>query len=398
MILALTAANSINEWLLIGTIVAVCVLAFVIFDYYRSTQEYKRDTRALTDEIEKLKQETETIRTERDSNKTALEGISHEILTPINAIRTVVGMVDGEEVSNEIREYCDVLKISAQSLAHTANSVFGYTEEDIEESEQKMSGDAPRLIIPDAHIMVVDDNKVNIKVVTSLLNTFKADIVAVDNAYEAIDRIRNEEKFDIIFMDHLMPGMDGIEATKHIHELESEGSRTPVIALTANTGGDIEERFFNAGMCDFLAKPIALSQLERILKKWISSDKQKLVKSTEVVAEKGYEIYRPEKAQADYWSDYSLFKEVLMLFVRSGDMIVSRINDKPDDDFVYELTKFARYTRSIRATKLEKQVFELIESADSPDEDVYHTKTGAVSDEYARVKEAINSFIASKEA
>jgi hypothetical protein len=79
-------------------------------------------------------------------------------------------------------------------------------------------------------------------------------------------------------------------------------------------------------------------------------------------------------------------------------MIVSRINDKPDDDFVYELTKFARYTRSIRATKLEKQVFELIESADSPDEDVYHTKTGAVLDEYARVKEAINTFIASKEA
>ena len=269
MFTVLATSVSINEWLLIMVIALFCILAFVIFDYFRATKEKEREMAQMKESVEHAEKERDDAIVLARSKDTAVSGISKEILNPINAIRTVVGLVADEDITDEIREYCEVLKISADSLAHTANEMLGYEEEDIDEDSVLQSSDEKKLVIPDARILLVDDNKVSLRVAKALINLFKPEIVSADNAYEAIDRIRNGEKFDLIFMDHLMPGMDGMEATKHIHELEGDGSRTPIVALTANTAGNLEQSFFNAGMCDFLAKPIVIKQLTAILRKWI---------------------------------------------------------------------------------------------------------------------------------
>jgi len=392
----LATSVSINEWLLIMVIALFCILAFVIFDYFRATKEKEREMAQMKESVEHAEKERDDAIVLARSKDTAVSGISKEILNPINAIRTVVGLVADEDITDEIREYCEVLKISADSLAHTANEMLGYEEEDIDEDSVLQSSDEKKLVIPDARILLVDDNKVSLRVAKALINIFKPEIVSADNAYEAIDRIRNGEKFDLIFMDHLMPGMDGMEATKHIHELEGDGSRTPIVALTANTAGNLEQSFFNVGMCDFLAKPIVIKQLTAILRKWISKDKQMYVDASETLSDFTQDNYRPERAMKDYWNDFSLFKEVLILFKEQGDLVFSKLLKKEDSDLEEEITKLSRYTRSIRALKLENMMYDLLEAYSSPDREDYEEIVDKAAKEYGNVCEIIKTFIDSR--
>ena len=199
-------------------------------------------------------------------------------------------------------------------------------------------------------------------------------------------------------MDHLMPGMDGIEATKHIHELEGDGSRTPIIALTANTAGNLEQTFFNAGMCDFLAKPIVVKQLNAILRKWIAKDKQMYVDSAEALTDYMLDNYRPERAIKDYWNDFPLFKDVLILFKEQGDLVFSKLLDGEDENMEEEITKLSRYTRSIRALKLEDMMYDLVEVYSSPDKEGYAEILDRAAKEYGHVCEIIKTFIDSRSA
>ena len=397
MFAVLNSSVTINEWLLIAVIALVCILAFVIFDYFRANREKEREKREIREKLDfAVKERDEAIASAQAKDLAALS-ISKEILNPINAIRTVVGLVADEDINDEIREYCEVLKISADSLAHTANEVLGYSEEEIDESSVRPDPDEKKLFIPDAKLLLVDDNKVSLKVAKALINLFKPKIVSADNAYEAIDRIRNGEKFDLIFMDHLMPGMDGMEATKHIHELEGDGSRTPIIALTANTDGNLEQSFFNAGMCDFLAKPIVVKQLKAILRKWIAKDKQIYVDPSEAVSDHFTDKYRPERAIKDYWNDFAIFKDVLILFKEQGDLVFSKLLNGDEKDLEDALAVLSRYTRSIRALKLEDILYDLVEAYSSPDKDGLEELVNRASEEYGHVCESIKTFIDSRE-
>ncbi|MCL2284304.1 MAG: response regulator [Fibromonadales bacterium] len=127
-----------------------------------------------------------------------------------------------------------------------------------------------RFIAPAARILVVDDMKVNLMVAEGLLKPYKMQIELCESGAEAIDRIA-ARNYDLVFMDHMMPEMDGVEATKRLREL---GHGLPVIALTANAISGMKEMFLSNGFNDFLSKPIDLSKLNILLKKWIPKGKQ----------------------------------------------------------------------------------------------------------------------------
>ena len=114
--------------------------------------------------------------------------------------------------------------------------------------------------------LVVDDNEVNTMVVASMLEQFSIPVTEVYSGKEAIERERLEE-FDIIFMDYLMPEMDGIEATEEIRKL-GKAKRPVIVALTANETKELKERFKQAGVVDVMVKPLELEAVCRILKKW----------------------------------------------------------------------------------------------------------------------------------
>jgi CheY-like chemotaxis protein len=124
-----------------------------------------------------------------------------------------------------------------------------------------------------AHILVVDDVLSNLMVAKGLMEPYGVHIYLVKSGQKAVDMIREEKvRFDVVFMDHLMPEMDGIEAVRIIREeIGSEYARTvPIIALTANTSKGNEAMFLERGFQDYLPKPIDVFELERILRKWIA--------------------------------------------------------------------------------------------------------------------------------
>jgi len=124
---------------------------------------------------------------------------------------------------------------------------------------------------PNAKVLVVDDIKTNLKVASGLLAPYKMNVFTCESGQEAINAVKSKD-FDIVFMDHRMPGMDGVEATQHIRALESEDPyfrELPIVALTANAVSGMEEMFLSNGFSDFLSKPIDTDKLNTIIERWI---------------------------------------------------------------------------------------------------------------------------------
>jgi CheY-like chemotaxis protein len=127
-----------------------------------------------------------------------------------------------------------------------------------------------RELMPYGHVMVVDDVETNIYVAKGLLAPYGMRIDSADSGFEAIDKIRGGNVYDIIFMDHMMPKMDGMEATKIIRDMGYQGV---VVALTANAVVGQAEVFMKNGFNDFISKPIDIRQLNAVLNRFIR-DKQ----------------------------------------------------------------------------------------------------------------------------
>lgn len=127
-------------------------------------------------------------------------------------------------------------------------------------------------IAPEAEILVVDDNAVNLTVVEGLLEPLKMKIETAMSGKEAINKIMVHH-YDLIFMDHMMPELDGVETTHIIRRFHEKYSDIPIIALTANAVQGTKEMFLKEGMNDFVAKPIELRTLVSKVKKWLPKEK-----------------------------------------------------------------------------------------------------------------------------
>jgi len=124
--------------------------------------------------------------------------------------------------------------------------------------------------MPYGNVLIVDDVESNLYVAKGLLQPYKLSIDTTDNAMDAIEKIKSGKVYNIIFMDHMMPKMDGVEAVKIIRE---SGYSNPIIALTANIIGGQTEIFLKNGFDGFISKPIDIHQLDSVLNKFIR-DKQ----------------------------------------------------------------------------------------------------------------------------
>ena len=111
-------------------------------------------------------------------------------------------------------------------------------------------------------VLIVDDNNLNIKLGSKLLQAYNFDIDSATSGKECIEKVE-KNKYDIIFLDHMMPEMDGIVTLKELKKISS--NIPPVIALTANSYTGIKEKYIEEGFNDFLAKPISVKELNRII-------------------------------------------------------------------------------------------------------------------------------------
>jgi signal transduction histidine kinase/CheY-like chemotaxis protein len=138
-----------------------------------------------------------------------------------------------------------------------------------------------RFTAPDARVLIVDDVITNLKVAQGLLKAYRMRIDICNNGKTAV-AMAKANRYDLIFMDHMMPGMDGIETASRIRALTDsltdslEGDffkRVPIVALTANAMAGMEQMFLSRGFNDYLAKPIEISKLNDIMERWIPREK-----------------------------------------------------------------------------------------------------------------------------
>lgn len=122
---------------------------------------------------------------------------------------------------------------------------------------------------PEARVLIADDNEINREVAVLLLEPLQMQIDTAENGAEALEMIQ-KNRYDLVFMDHWMPVMNGVEATAALRKMEGEYyQKLPVIALTADAMEEAKQEFFAAGMNDFVAKPIEMKEICTTIKSWL---------------------------------------------------------------------------------------------------------------------------------
>lgn len=119
-------------------------------------------------------------------------------------------------------------------------------------------------------VLLVDDNKINLKVAERLLESYGIDTECVESGFAALENIKNGKNYDMILLDDMMPKMSGVETLKKLKEIP--GFNIITIALTANALTGMREKYLNDGFDDYLAKPINKEELNRIINKYLNND------------------------------------------------------------------------------------------------------------------------------
>jgi CheY-like chemotaxis protein len=244
-------------------------------------------------------------------------------------------------------------------------------------SQIKKTPQIVREYMPYGRVLVVDDIETNLYVARGLMAPYGLSIKTAISGFEAIDRIKNGDVFDIIFLDHFMPKMDGIETAKIIREL---GYTRPMIALTANALAGQAEMFLESGFDGFISKPIDIRQLNASLNKLIR-DK-----------------YPPEVVEAARQQAASLMKQAEMellplfdpelkaVFVRDAENAFARMSAihsnafrRSDDirQFVVDVHAMKTVLANIGETELSDSAFKLEKAGRTENMPVLIAKTPA---------------------
>ena len=206
------------------------------------------------------------------------------------------------------------------------------------DGEQYATAPTLRFLDNSVRILIVDDIIVNLKVAEGLLAPYNAAIDICLSGMEALELVK-KQSYDLVFMDHLMPEMDGIETTVQIRALKEKRFKTvPIIALTANAVSGMRETFLTKGFSDFLSKPIDIPKLEEILTRWIPKEKRKgepIIKrgaspdaKKSLLAIPGVDV---EKGIAMTGGKIEAYCQILSLFSRDAEIRLSKLQKEPDE-------------------------------------------------------------------
>ncbi len=224
----------------------ICSLVISVEDTGRGIKEDKIDT--IFNKFERL---------EEDRN-TTLEGTG----LGLAITKRLVEMMGG--------------KIVVQSKYGAGSKFTVYLKQEIRNTplkqEKSYSVTVANVDFSDKKVLVVDDNRINLKVATRMLTPFKINVEECESGEDCLSRIRDGESYDLIFMDDMMPRLTGTET---FHELQKNPSfKTPVVVLTANAIEGMRENYLKEGFSDYLAKPIDKLELERVLGHFLAHTKE----------------------------------------------------------------------------------------------------------------------------
>jgi CheY-like chemotaxis protein len=236
-----------------------------------------------------------------------------------------------------------------------------------------------RELMPYGKVLVVDDMKSNLDVAKLLMAPYQLQVDTAEKGIEAIEKIKRGSVYDLVFMDHMMPGMDGIETTKIIRE---EGYTNPIFVLTANAVAGQQEIFLASGFDGFISKPIDLRQLNNTLNKYIRNKNRDKTKETDLpstvdtVTEDqdipAIEIpgVNTEAALALYDGDRKMYVHILRSFVPNALDVIEKlrnVSEKTLPDYAINIHGLKGISAGIGAAELSNAAKNLETKAKSGD-------------------------------
>lgn len=173
------------------------------------------------------------------------------------------------EVSSVYGEGSDFHFVLEQDIVdHTPIGVFELDKMDAPGPKMQEEG---YLCAPEASVLVIDDNRTNLMVIKALLKRTKVQVTLAESGEAGIEKLK-EKKYDLVLLDHLMPGMDGIETLAKIRQMGEEYVKLPVIALTANVISGAKDYYVGVGFNDYLEKPVEPKKMEEALRMFLPKD------------------------------------------------------------------------------------------------------------------------------
>lgn len=270
-----------------------------------------------------------------------------------------------------------------------------------------------RFQAPDAQILVVDDTEMNLTVIKSLL---KETLVQVDTAisgFETLDKVV-ENKYDIIFLDHRMPEMDGIETFQKMKILNgNKNKNTPVIALTANAVSGAKQEYQEIGFNDYLAKPVNTTELERMIEHYLPPEK-----ILSVALDHGFDSYTAENygiPEDSFLNDLkeidletaitncggpevleNVVKDFLVSLDSKADAIENYLNEGDIRNYTVFVHALKSSARLIGAMELSKMAEELEKQGNEGNLIALHQKTPDLLEKYRGYKENLKAAMEEK--
>ena len=282
---------------------------------------------------------------------------------------------------------------------------------------QTVETEQNNFIAPKAKILLVDDNDMNLKVAKGLLAPFKMQIDTARNGKEAVQKVL-ANPYHIVFMDHMMPVMDGIEATKAIRKLHGERfDQLPIIALSANATAEAKEMFVKEKMSDFVAKPIRIKEITECLLKWlpeelikrevddtcvietdcdIVSGEENIIDSLPVI--NGLDVEEGIKNCGSIELFYELLKDFYKLIDSKSEKVESCINEGLIRDYTIEVHALKSMARMIGALELSEQFYQMEKLGNAGNKEEIQERTPEILAHYRSYKELLKDHVKSDEA
>lgn len=257
--------------------------------------------------------------------------------------------------------------------------------------------DAFSFTAPDAHVLIVDDNPINLSVASGIIEPLGMHVDTANGAAETIEKVK-KLKYDIIFMDHMMPEVDGVETTHIIRRLVAGYEDVPIIALTANAMGGTKEMFLREGMNDFVAKPIEVTEMVAMVRKWLPKD---LIVSGSVKKDHGktavgalpdIEGLNTQQALAMLGSE-KLYMQILRDYFQAidkrADIITQALERQDIKAYTIEVHSLKSTSKQIGADALSELAASLEKAGNEHDLALINAKTDELIAGYKRYKELL---------
>lgn len=269
---------------------------------------------------------------------------------------------------------------------------------------------------PAAEILVVDDNAINLTVVKGLLGPIKMKIDTALSGKDAVLKV-TDKRYDIIFMDHMMPEMDGVETTRVIRRMLGKNGQVPIIALTANAVEGTAEMFISEGMNDFVTKPIEMRVIVSKLRKWLPPEKiekkkhkkknkeavrsaqsdDNTVQTTTDISIVGLDVQKAMEFLGNEELFWSVLKEYYRVIEKKCELIQEYEENEQWREYTVEVHALKSASRQVGATEL-AQIAEQMEAAGNAGNGaLIHKITPGMLEEYMFYKGILAPYFVKEE-